>query len=491
VNELFHFEIAFSMSFLNTIAGARAAGGEFKKKLSMGRPKALHMESLERAPARYNNNNSSNEIGFGGNQLDMQASFPDIDQLLQQTNYNQTDEPHMAATSASVLEELSLDFLGGNPESPTLDGTYFPDRRPAVKTESFKLGDVRSPESSSSSAPYTVGPGRRMSMPEHETSSKVKPPNGTHRVSFSSTVSEHRLPPHPSGSIPAPKSARVQNFNSFATEDPKLDELFLRANSAPQEGVSMDELLEEFNLDAPIPESLWTTRSGEEETLDRDLEFALAAAQQMNLNSQNNSTASLGGRTSSVHDRRRNNGFNSEYDYGSEFEDSLGIVGGGSASVGNLHSFRPKLSSLNTHLKVYSGSTSPRSAANLTPRSSVTTPRSSHTPKNATSTPGTPTPGMSKRVRRKPKTYMNKDPSTYCHVCARDSRRTPAVICGNFGQGVCRKVVCKLCFDKLCWDFDQAAAESSGWLCSHCTNSCPNTARCHIYDRINAKRIKE
>jgi len=123
------------------------------------------------------------------------------------------------------------------------------------------------------------------------------------------------------------------------------------------------------------------------------------------------------------------------------------------------------------------------------------TPRSSNvsgisTPSKGSSMPGTPTSAVSKKAKRKPKTYSNKDPSLYCHICARDSRRVPVVVCSNYTMGTCRKVVCKSCFEKFEWDFESATRDGSIWVCSHCLESCPESARCHIYDRINAKRAK-
>lgn len=76
----------------------------------------------------------------------------------------------------------------------------------------------------------------------------------------------------------------------------------------------------------------------------------------------------------------------------------------------------------------------------------------------------------------------------YCHICARDSRRTTSLVCGNFEIGTCRKITCKLCFEKLYLDIEQLRQLEPKWICTHCMNACPVNARCHIYDRINAKR---
>ncbi|KAA8496196.1 hypothetical protein FVE85_2351 [Porphyridium purpureum] len=123
------------------------------------------------------------------------------------------------------------------------------------------------------------------------------------------------------------------------------------------------------------------------------------------------------------------------------------------------------------------------------PRSFQLTPRGPTTPRhNGGSIPGTPTSGGFKKSRRKPKTYQNKEPSLYCHICARDSRRTASLVCGNFEEGTCRKITCKLCFEKLGMDIEHLRQQNPKWICTHCTNMCPVNARCHIYDRINAKR---
>mmetsp|Transcript_12766 Transcript_12766/g.21863 ORF Transcript_12766/g.21863 Transcript_12766/m.21863 type:complete len:606 (+) Transcript_12766:602-2419(+) len=119
----------------------------------------------------------------------------------------------------------------------------------------------------------------------------------------------------------------------------------------------------------------------------------------------------------------------------------------------------------------------------------ATTPRRSSNVSAAVSCPSTPTSAL-KKSKRKPKMYLNKEPSLYCHICARDSRKVPSVVCGNYTSGMCRKVVCKLCFEKFEWDFESASARTGAWQCSHCCEQCPDVARCHIYDRINAKRVK-
>lgn len=39
-------------------------------------------------------------------------------------------------------------------------------------------------------------------------------------------------------------------------------------------------------------------------------------------------------------------------------------------------------------------------------------------------------------------------PSRFCHICSRTSKKVGLIACGNFATGACRKVVCQKCFNE-------------------------------------------
>lgn len=84
-------------------------------------------------------------------------------------------------------------------------------------------------------------------------------------------------------------------------------------------------------------------------------------------------------------------------------------------------------------------------------------------------------------------------PSKYCHVCGRNSKTVVVAVCANNKVGLCKKVVCNKCLivhDNK-YDFTKLRPTKefwSKWTCTHCRGSCPDKARCHQYQRNNAKR---
>jgi len=99
---------------------------------------------------------------------------------------------------------------------------------------------------------------------------------------------------------------------------------------------------------------------------------------------------------------------------------------------------------------------------------------------------GVADPGITKK--RKPKVYSNPKPANQCHVCA---RKVGLIPCGNVSNGSCLKATCIKCFDKHNFDLAAALDTQRDWICSHCTESCPPSARCHIYARsIHRRRLR-
>lgn len=98
------------------------------------------------------------------------------------------------------------------------------------------------------------------------------------------------------------------------------------------------------------------------------------------------------------------------------------------------------------------------------------------------------------RPRRAPrarkKRYHDATPSTHCHVCCRPSSAVPMAVCANIREGMCRKVVCNRCMAEYGWDWDNAVAADTRWVCPHCADSCANVprAQCHTYQRTNSRR---
>jgi len=583
------------MSFLNMVGA-----GELRKKLSR-RPKPVQIDVEEDRTLGnlrmddFNHAIASLAKTTGNFHESLADDAPlQFDPFTNANNNNNTafdmpmkqsaaQAPPPSAPADAMFAEFSIPDLEidvpAAPESPNLSGSFFPDRNVPPRINSRETGGnsnnnslnfvaagtaaPHSPGASSSTSSLAHLPARRMSMPENALAAglasshqhhhnQVASPNPTgqqHRVSFSTTVNNHRLPPRQKTFEPAALSVNgIGDDGAGAgfkmSDDPQLDELFLRANSAPSKhpGTEIDgplmSGLEDFNLNAPVPDNgLWTTRSS-----DNELEEIMEAH-------AGRDSSSGYARESAVHSFER--GFSMPEAPRGEVSSSDGLPPFAPTAYGELSSdvgedFMMSGGSFTKRERAVSttgtretasaraaakyrngGPKSARGAMEKAPDFGISTPKSARgggsargstrgagTPRSANSrrlsnpggnnnngggtgaasgsVPGTPRPGMSKqRSRRKPKTYVNKEPSTYCHICARDARRTPAVVCSNFGQGTCRKVICKLCFEKLLWDFDAALVENSGWVCSHCSDSCPTNARCHIYDRINAKRLKE
>lgn len=104
---------------------------------------------------------------------------------------------------------------------------------------------------------------------------------------------------------------------------------------------------------------------------------------------------------------------------------------------------------------------------------------------------GAPAPAAAASSRASTKRYKSAAPSRFCHVCGRKAANTRVAACGRLARGLCRKVVCELCFAKHGW---QAAgllarpAPDPRWLCPHCAGTCPPKAQCGTYTRTNYKR---
>lgn len=94
--------------------------------------------------------------------------------------------------------------------------------------------------------------------------------------------------------------------------------------------------------------------------------------------------------------------------------------------------------------------------------------------------------------KRKPRTYSQAVPSQHCHICSRrPTQASPHAVCGNLGEGRCRKTICEKCFYQFKWDLAAARAAPAGtWKCPHCRGECPTRAQCFIYDRTSQRRRK-
>lgn len=91
------------------------------------------------------------------------------------------------------------------------------------------------------------------------------------------------------------------------------------------------------------------------------------------------------------------------------------------------------------------------------------------------------------RQRRK---CSERSHSTYCHICQRLQTDREFVVCANLKRrkNKCRKIICKFCCDAYGWPFNEISDERSGWLCPHCTDSCPERSQCYVYERTNSRR---
>mmetsp|Transcript_4469 Transcript_4469/g.7836 ORF Transcript_4469/g.7836 Transcript_4469/m.7836 type:complete len:182 (-) Transcript_4469:349-894(-) len=80
-------------------------------------------------------------------------------------------------------------------------------------------------------------------------------------------------------------------------------------------------------------------------------------------------------------------------------------------------------------------------------------------------------------------------PSSACHLCGRLSIRVELFPCKNHESATCRKSVCIKCFENP--DFKSVLEKSSvDFQCPHCTQTCPESARCYSYKKSNRKRAK-
>uniref|UniRef100_A0A7S0T5L9 Uncharacterized protein n=1 Tax=Erythrolobus madagascarensis TaxID=708628 RepID=A0A7S0T5L9_9RHOD len=77
-----------------------------------------------------------------------------------------------------------------------------------------------------------------------------------------------------------------------------------------------------------------------------------------------------------------------------------------------------------------------------------------------------------------------------CHLCNRHYEGAPQAVCRNVVKGVCSRVICEVCFDLFEWDFEEAVSEDSGWICTHCTNRCPQRTSCSRWSSKTTQAIK-
>jgi hypothetical protein len=113
-----------------------------------------------------------------------------------------------------------------------------------------------------------------------------------------------------------------------------------------------------------------------------------------------------------------------------------------------------------------------------------------------------------------PRRYKIMQPSKFCHVCVRSGELVTLAPCANVTTGVCRKAICRKCFEKhghveewhlACNNNSLLAAELTApagcgpvsrtgclpefaWTCLHCRDLCPDSAQCKIYARTNKRR---
>lgn len=76
--------------------------------------------------------------------------------------------------------------------------------------------------------------------------------------------------------------------------------------------------------------------------------------------------------------------------------------------------------------------------------------------------------------------------SSYCHVCSGKAAAGARVVCGNFGRTACKKVFCPSCAATFTGR-RAAQLERQGWICTHCTGSCPRSASCKTASRRYGK----
>uniref|UniRef100_A0A7S0ZGW1 Zinc-finger domain-containing protein n=1 Tax=Timspurckia oligopyrenoides TaxID=708627 RepID=A0A7S0ZGW1_9RHOD len=87
----------------------------------------------------------------------------------------------------------------------------------------------------------------------------------------------------------------------------------------------------------------------------------------------------------------------------------------------------------------------------------------------------------------------SKVASEHCHICTRlRARDLPVARCAGVYDGLCRKVVCKRCFEANGWDWNRAMelVNEKTYRCVHCTQFCPPGSQCHVYKKSNEKRKK-
>lgn len=87
-------------------------------------------------------------------------------------------------------------------------------------------------------------------------------------------------------------------------------------------------------------------------------------------------------------------------------------------------------------------------------------------------------------------------PSKSCHVCTRRGADLRKASCSNHRLGICRKVVCEICFYEWGWDLETALHDPD-WVCSHCRGQCPPRSYCFNLPkyaemrRIRRRRARE
>eukprot|EP00179_Madagascaria_erythrocladioides_P001555 CAMPEP_0198318824 /NCGR_PEP_ID=MMETSP1450-20131203/8104_1 /TAXON_ID=753684 ORGANISM="Madagascaria erythrocladiodes, Strain CCMP3234" /NCGR_SAMPLE_ID=MMETSP1450 /ASSEMBLY_ACC=CAM_ASM_001115 /LENGTH=269 /DNA_ID=CAMNT_0044022165 /DNA_START=369 /DNA_END=1178 /DNA_ORIENTATION=+ len=98
--------------------------------------------------------------------------------------------------------------------------------------------------------------------------------------------------------------------------------------------------------------------------------------------------------------------------------------------------------------------------------------------------------------RKQYKTYT-KDvkPSRFCHICSRTADKSKLVVCANIERSMCRKTVCLRCIETYNWftpqEVDSDVIFNSGFICPHCTGSCPEAARCVLYMKETLRRREQ
>ncbi len=92
----------------------------------------------------------------------------------------------------------------------------------------------------------------------------------------------------------------------------------------------------------------------------------------------------------------------------------------------------------------------------------------------------------------KPETNTGKSmiSSRFCHICGRNTDKIRTARCGRVKAGLCRKVVCETCCEKMgiSGEAPLGLEPDPSWSCPHCRRACIPTAQCITYGRTNFKR---